>query len=97
MATTTNDTTVVSLRLPTELTQQLDELAAWMERSRSWLALRAIQEYVEREYSVMSEVMAGDKDIAEGRTVSLDQVRPWLQQLAGGKFSPPPQSRRRRK
>jgi predicted transcriptional regulator len=43
MANTANDTVVVSLRVPAEMAEQLDALAAWMERSRSWVAIQAIQ------------------------------------------------------
>jgi predicted transcriptional regulator len=92
MATTANDTVVISLRLPADITIQIDELAAWMERSRSWVATRAIQEYLEREYALMAEIKAGDKDVEEGRTVTIEQAEPWLQELAAGKYSEPPQS-----
>lgn len=92
MPNTANDTVVVSLRLPAEMTAQLDALAAWMERSRSWVAIQAIQEYIEREYAVMAAIKAGEKDIDEGRTVPLEKAEPWLRQLTTGHYSEPPQS-----
>lgn len=92
MPTTGNDTVVVSLRLPAEMTAQIDSLARWMERSRSWVAIQAIQEYIEREYAVMAEIKAGEKDIDEGRMVPLEQAEPWLRQLTAGRYSEPPQS-----
>jgi predicted transcriptional regulator len=95
MATTTNDTVVMSLRVPGELASHLDELASWLERSRSWVATQAIQEYIEREFAVMAAVKDGDADIEAGRSLTLAEAEPWLRELAAGRYKEPPKSRRR--
>ena len=48
MRTTAKDT-VISVRLDNALVGQLDELAAEMDRSRSYLIAEAVREFVERE------------------------------------------------
>ena len=53
------------------------------------MAIQAIQEYIEREYAVMAEIKAGEKDIDEGRTVTLERAEPWLRQLTTGRYSEP--------
>ena len=58
---------MMSMRLPDELTSQLDALAAATGRSKSFLASQAIRDYIERESwqiaeitQAISEAEAGD-------------------------------------
>lgn len=80
---------VLSIRLDLETVGMLDELAEEMERSRSSVAARAIREYVEQEYAILSAVRDGDKDVAEGRTVSLQEARAWLKARSDGRERAP--------
>jgi predicted transcriptional regulator len=41
--------THVTLRLPAELVERFDKLAAAMDRPRSWVMLRALRQYLEAE------------------------------------------------
>ena len=88
MATTTKDT-VVSVRLDNELVGQLDELAAEMDRSRSYLIAEAVREFVEREYSDLLNIREGEAEIAAGRVVSHDEISAWVDDIVAGRRRKP--------
>ena len=69
---------VLSVRIAAETVTHLDELAEEMERSRANVLVRAIREYVEREYAVLCDVRQGEKDHASGHSVSTAEAREWL-------------------
>jgi predicted transcriptional regulator len=83
METTAKDS-VVSVRLDSEVLGQLDELAAEMDRSRSYLIAEAVREFVEREYAHLLHVREGEADIEAGRSFSGEEVQGWLDELKGG-------------
>jgi len=77
---------VVSVRLGSDLAAQLDELAAEMQRSRSFLIAQAVREFVEREFASLEAVREGEADISAGRWLGGDEGRQWFANLkAGGK------------
>jgi predicted transcriptional regulator len=41
------ETSVLTVRVPVELQQRLDAMAQAMDRSRSWVVTRALEEFVE--------------------------------------------------
>lgn len=51
--------TSMSMRLPVELATQLGELAEAMGRTKSFLAIQAIQMFVEREAWQIAEIKKG--------------------------------------
>ena len=50
------DTTILTLRVPVEVKQQLDQLAEVTHRSKSWLAGAAIRQYLELESWQVGEI-----------------------------------------
>lgn len=80
---------VLSVRLDAETVGQLDELAEEMERSRASVLTRAIREYVDREYAVLCDVREGEKDHAEGRSVTTVEARAWLKDRIEGRSREP--------
>jgi predicted transcriptional regulator len=84
VATTVNDT-VVSVRLDSEIVSQLDELAAEMQRSRSFLIAQAVQEFVEREYPSLLAIREGEADIQAGRSLEGSAALQWLEDLKAGR------------
>jgi predicted transcriptional regulator len=87
---TTIKDTVVNARLDSELVAQLDELAAGMQRTRSFLIAEAVREYVEREYAHLSAVGEGDADIEAGRYLTGDEMTTWIEDLKAGRVKGPP-------
>jgi predicted transcriptional regulator len=64
----------VSLRLPSDLIEAFDRLAAILERPRSWVMLRALRGYLEEEGA---EIFEDDESIAEldrGERVSSEEM-----------------------
>ena len=92
MATTVKDS-VISVRLEAALLERLDELAAEMDRSRSYLVTEAVRELVEREYAHLEAVREGESDLAAGRSVPQEKVAAWVSDLRGGKARRPPLAR----
>jgi predicted transcriptional regulator len=94
MTTTTGDS-VVSVRLDSDVVSQLDELAAEMQRSRSYLIAQAVGEFVEREYASLVAVREGEADIQAGRSIEGDEVRAWFEDLKSGRIREAPAARKR--
>ena len=63
-------TTSVSLRIPSELAQQLASLAEATGRSRSFIAVQAIRDYVEREAWQIAEIQQALKEANAGEFAS---------------------------
>lgn len=75
------DTRVMTAHLPVALAEQVDALAARLERSRGWVVKQALAAYVEREterYRLTLEAMA---DVDAGNAVSHDDVKAWAATL----------------
>lgn len=68
-------------RLRPETIKQLDELAAEMGRTHSFLIEQAVQEFVEREFAFLSAVREGEADVKAGRTLSHEEVSRWVEEL----------------
>ena len=56
-----------TVRISDEQTAQLDALAAKLDRSRVYVAARAIEEFLEREAWQIAEIEAGLDDAKHGR------------------------------
>jgi predicted transcriptional regulator len=87
MPTTTKDN-VVSVRIETDVLEQLDELAREMDRSRSYLIAQAVREFVEREYASLCAIREGERELAAGKGILHDQVSTWIDDLISGKGCP---------
>lgn len=51
--------TAFTIRVPDDTAAQLDRLAQKLDRSRSWVAAQAIEDYVAREAWQLAEIEAG--------------------------------------
>lgn len=80
---------VLSIRLDAATVGMLDELARETDRSRSGVAARAIREYVEGEFAVLTHLREGEKDLAEGRSVSVEEARDALMAHIAGRQPKP--------
>ncbi len=58
--------TAFTVRLPDEVTDKLDQLAEKLDRSRSYMAARAIEDYVAREEWQLAEIEAGVAEADRG-------------------------------
>lgn len=86
---------MLSVRLPAALARRLETLAALAERPKSFLVVKAIEEYVLAEEALLAALEEGEADARAGRTVSHRRVAPWLSDLARGVVRQPPAVRKR--
>jgi predicted transcriptional regulator len=67
-------TTTLTVRISSKTKDQLGRLARRTSRTRSFLAGRAIADYVEREIEIVEGIRRGLEDIEAGRTTPHDKV-----------------------
>lgn len=65
---------MMSMRLPDELTNQLDLLATATGRTKSFLAGQAIRDYIERELWQITEITQAISEADSGDFASDDEV-----------------------
>ena len=58
--------TAFTVRLPDEIADKLDQLAEKLDRSRSYMAARAIEDFVAREEWQLAEIEAGVAEADRG-------------------------------
>ncbi|TCL95756.1 putative transcriptional regulator [Rhizobium sp. PP-WC-2G-219] len=66
--------TAFSVRVPDETAARLDQLAEKLDRSRSYMAAQAIEEFIAREEWQLAEIEAGLADADRGDFASTDDV-----------------------
>ena len=70
----------ISVRLPAELVERLDKVAAIMERPRSWVILDAVREYLADEGQEILDIQAGIEEADRGEVVSAEDFLAGLEQ-----------------
>ena len=71
----------VSIRLPADVVETLDKVAAILERPRSWVILRAIRQYLADEGQEVLDLQAGIKEAERGEVVDFDEVMAGLDEI----------------
>ncbi len=74
-------TTVMNVRLDTETKEALDLLAREMDRPRTYLAARAISEYVRRNAWQIAAIKEGVRQLDAGQGHDFDEVMAELDTL----------------
>ncbi len=64
-----------SLRIPKVTKEKLEELAKATGRTKAFLAIEAIEKYLDLESWQISAIQKGIKDIDNGKHVSIDDVK----------------------
>lgn len=84
------ETRVITSHVPRALADQVDALAARLERSRGWIVKQALADFValeERRYQMTLEALA---DVDIGRGIDHADVEAWIDSLGTDKPLPPP-------
>jgi len=63
-----------TVRVSDKTAERLDQLAEKQERSRSWMAAKAIEDFVAREEWQLAEIEAGLAEADSGQFASSDDV-----------------------
>ena len=66
--------TAFTVRLSDELADKLDQLAGKMDRSRAYMAVKAIEDFVEREAWQLNEIEAGLAEAHSGDFASASEM-----------------------
>ena len=73
--------THVSLRVPNDLIQAFDKLAAVLDRPRSWVMLRALRQYLEEEGAELNEDVESLAELDRGEVVSAEDLRREVEEI----------------
>jgi len=74
----------LSIRLPQSVKTRLTALAKETQRSNSFLAAKAIEDYVNRESEIIDGIKRGIADMEAGRTTSHEEAMKRLYKTARG-------------
>lgn len=75
--------TTLTVRLPTELRQRLEKLARSTERSKSWLTVDALRNYVEVQEWQVAQIEAGIHEADAGDFASDAEVAAVIDKWTG--------------
>ena len=71
------ETKVLTAHVPLDLARKVDELAARLERSRSWIVKQALSEWIETEEERHRLTLEGLADVDAGRVEEHAVVEAW--------------------
>jgi predicted transcriptional regulator len=70
---------VVTANLPADLVSRLDDIAARIDRSRSWIVRQALMEWLTEEQRRYELTLEALQDVDEGRTFTQKEVEIWFE------------------
>ncbi len=71
----------VSVRLPRALNKELTKLTAALDRPKSWLIEKAINDYVELQKWQIAAIEEGIREVDAGLTIPHEEVVKWARSL----------------
>ena len=84
------ETRVVTAHIPRGLAEQVDAMAARLDRSRGWIVKQALAAWVDQEAERHRMTLEALADVDAGRVVDDHAVQAWADSLATGKPRRPP-------
>jgi predicted transcriptional regulator len=75
-----DDGRVVTAKLPDDLVSRMDEIAARIDRSKSWIVRQAVTEWLAEEQRRHELTLEALKDVDEGRTIPHEEVLAMVEQ-----------------
>ena len=76
---------VLTTRIDPDIKAKLSKLAASTRRSSSYLAARAVEEYVERHSWRLAALETAKERTAKGEFISQDSMKEWAESLSNEK------------
>ncbi len=86
-----------SIRIADELDAQIEALAQELDRSKSWIIIRAVKEYLERvddEKQRWLETRSALESKAKGKVISSEDLQTWMKTWYTAKEQPVPRKRK---
>lgn len=75
------NTRVVTAHIPSELAEQIDQLAERLDRPKGWIVKQALMSWVELEAKRHQLTLEGLADVDTGRLVDHDTIETWARNL----------------
>ncbi len=75
------DTKVLTAHMPSHLVEKVDQLAASLERSRTWIVKQALLEWIEQEEIRQKMTVEALADVDAGHVVDHEKVKVWADSL----------------
>ena len=85
---------MTSVRMPDDLAERLEQLAARLERAKGWVINEALREYLERaeiRQRMHDETLEGIEALEAGEIVDGDDVLTWIDSWGTPDELPPPE------
>ena len=79
-----------SFRVSETTAAQLEELASAMDRPRSWLLERALEEYLDVQKWQIAQIEMGMQELREGKSIPHEEVVAWLETWGTDEEREPP-------
>lgn len=80
-------TTTLTVRIRLETKEKLDRIAEITQRSKSFLAARALDAYATRELEICEKILKGLEDVKAGRVVGHDEIERETQAIIDAAFA----------
>ena len=87
----TESSTLVSIRLPDDLRQEVDEFARLSKRSRSFVVKEAVAAYMEEQRAYMAAIDEAIVEADKGIFISGEKISAWLNSWGTDNELPPPE------
>lgn len=87
------DTRVITAHVPVEMAEQVDKYAAELDRSRGWIVKQALANWLSWEEEKHRLTLEAIEDVKEGRVVTDEAMREWIESLDTDSPLPPPHLR----
>lgn len=79
------DTKVLTAHVPKRLAEQVDRLAAKLERSKGWIIKQALTAWLEQEEERRRMTLDALDDVKKGRILDHKDMVAWAKRLPGAK------------
>jgi predicted transcriptional regulator len=83
-------TAPISIRLPEALNDQVAEVAAALDRPKSWVVEQAVRDYVATQQWQLAAIDEGIRAADAGELASHDDVVEWIRSWGSADELPPP-------
>lgn len=80
----------LSFRVAEDTATRLDELAAAMDRPRSWVLERALEEYLDVQQWQIAQIKQGMQELRDGKGIPHEEVVAWLESWGTDEEREPP-------
>lgn len=84
------ETKVITAHVPLPLAEQVDRLAARLDRSRGWVVKQALSAWLAQEDERHRLTLEALADVEAGRVIDHRAVAAWAESLGTGKKRAPP-------